>query len=329
MRNPRRVAIFLGGMSPEHDISVLSGLEVFKHMSRERWSPFLVRIGRDGTWQFSKSPDFSNESFSITEGLTALLQRTPDVVFPLLHGAYGEDGRFQGLMDYLHLPYVGSECLTSALALNKARARDVLSHAGLRVPEGEELCSPNAVTIEVPCVIKPMHLGSSVGLRIAHTPKARTAALQHAFNHDHRVLVEAFIQGREFTAGVIDSLDGPPIALPIVEIRPKTSAFFDYHAKYTPDATDELCPAPIDNDLRLTLQAIGLRAHHALGCRHMSRTDVIVTPAGIPYVLETNTLPGMTSTSLLPQAAEVHGLGFPELLDHLLHLALGRPAPKS
>jgi D-alanine-D-alanine ligase len=323
MKTLPRVAVFMGGMSPEHDISVLSGREVYQHIPRTRWDPFVVHIDRKGSWTFPDGSTPPDREYSLSDGLGELLRRNPSVVFPLLHGAFGEDGRFQGLLDYAELPYVGSGCLASALALNKARARDVMAQAGIQVPHGEEVHRAQDATLPAPCVIKPMHLGSSVGLRIAHTEAERLDALRHAFEHDSSVLVESFVSGREFTAGVLDQINGPPIALPIVEIRPNTSSFFDYHAKYTPGATDEICPAPIPAALRDKLQAAGLAAHSALGCKVMSRTDIIVAEDNEIFVLETNTLPGMTATSLLPQAAAAYGLTFPELIDHMLTTALG------
>jgi len=324
MKSLPRIAVFMGGKSPEHDISVLSGTEVFQHIPRTRWAPFAVHITRDGAWRFSDDNEVYGHSLSLADGLQELLKRKPAAVFPLLHGADGEDGRFQGLLDYANLPYVGSGCLASALALNKARARDVFAQAGLQVPNGEEVSQALDATLPAPCVIKPMHLGSSVGLRIAHTEQERDEALTHAFEHDSTVLIETFIPGREFTAGVLDQPDGPPIALPIVEIKPNTSSFFDFHAKYTPGATDEICPAPIPDSVRNRMQAIGLAAHKALGCEVMSRTDLILREDGDIFVLETNTLPGMTATSLLPQAAAVYGLAFSDLIHHMLTTALSR-----
>jgi D-alanine-D-alanine ligase len=205
--------------------------------------------------------------------------------------------------------------------MHKDRARVVLSAAGLRIPRAQVLNAGDALTMGAPCVVKPMRLGSSVGLAVVKTDDALQKAVDEAFEHDSSVLIEHFVAGREYTAGVLEHPDGRLLALPIVEIRPLTSDFFDFHAKYTPGACDEICPAPISDDLRDQLRQIGIDAHVALGCRGMSRTDVIVDDAGVPWVLETNTIPGMTPTSLLPQAAAAAGISFSDMLNMLLDCA--------
>lgn len=318
------VAVVVGGESGEHEISLASGAEVLTNIDQERWSPFVVRVGRAGAWHFPSTLDVEApaEPLSIGDGINRLMARRPDVVFPVMHGPYGEDGRFQALCDLLHLRYVGSPADASALAMNKARARDVLAQAGMSVAPAEELRRGDSPTLTAPCVIKPMRLGSSVGLMVVRDQAALSDALADAFRHDDLVLVEQYVAGRELTAGVLEDAAGNLQALPLIEIRPKTSAFFDYAAKYTPGATDEICPAPVDDATRDRVQRLGLLAHRVLGCRGMSRTDVIMDEAGTVWVLETNTIPGMTRTSLLPQAAEVAGIDFTRLLDRLLESAL-------
>lgn len=317
------IAIVVGGVSGEHEVSLMSGTEVLAHTDRRRWSPFVVRVDPDGAWCFpAYDVRGTAERLPIGDGIKELLARRPDAVFPVMHGPYGEDGKFQSLLELLELPYVGSPAESSAFAMNKARARDVLSCAGLRVPAGEELVRGQAPTLTAPCVVKPMRMGSSLGLAVVPKPELLADAIADAFRHDERVLIEAFVDGRELTAGILEEVDGTPVALPLIEIRPKTSAFFDYEAKYTPGASDEICPAPVSDAIREEVQEIARVAHHALGCRGMSRTDVIVDPAGTPWVLETNTIPGMTTTSLLPQAAAVAGIDFPALIDRLIDRTL-------
>ncbi|HIA03689.1 MAG TPA: D-alanine--D-alanine ligase [Myxococcales bacterium] len=316
------IAVVVGGESGEHEISLKSGTEVLAGIDLDLWAPFVVRIERSGGWCFPPQIQSLAPVMGVGDGVNALLERDPDLVFPVMHGPYGEDGRFQALMELLHLDYVGSDSESSALAMHKARARVILAAAGLAVPPGQELCVGEELLISAPCVVKPMRLGSSVGLAVVKTEDLLKASLEEAFSHDPYVLVEQFVEGREFTAGVLEDEDGKPLALPIIEIQPKTSEFFDYHAKYTPGATDEICPAPIEDTLRDELQRIGLVAHKALGCHGMSRTDMIVDPAGKAWVLETNTIPGMTKTSLLPLAAREAGISFTEMINCLLSRAL-------
>lgn len=319
-----RIAIVVGGESGEHDVSLASGAEVIKGVDMARWEPFIVRVGRDGAWFFPEGQDVRGPApaLALGDGINELARRAPACVFPVMHGPYGEDGRFQALMDLMHLRYVGSPAEASSLAMNKARARDVFEKAGLTVARAEELGPGDTPTLKAPCVVKPMHMGSSVGLMVARTEAALAQALADAFAHDTRVLVEDFVAGRELTAGVLERPDGTLQSLPLVEIRPLTSDFFDFKAKYTPGASEEICPAPIDDELTRRVQAIGITAHKALGCRGMSRSDVIVGTNGVPVILETNTIPGMTATSLLPQAAKAAGLSFGALIDRLLEGAL-------
>ena len=318
----------MGGESGEHEVSLASGAEVLAAMDRARWAPYVVRVQRDGAWCLPKSLDVSAPATCLdpAAGIQALLRQRPDVVFPVMHGPYGEDGRFQGLLDCLHLTYVGSGVSASALAMDKARARDVLRAAGLRVPDGEELRADSVATIGAPCVVKPMELGSSVGLEVVLSPERLAPALDEAFRHGDRVLVERYVQGTEVTAGVLERLDGALEALPLVEIRPTRSHFFDYEAKYTPGATAAITPARIPDALRDQVQALALAAHEALGCRDMSRTDVMVGADGAPLLLETNTIPGFTAQSLLPQAALAAGLDFAALVARLVDNAARRGA---
>ncbi len=317
------VAIVVGGESAEFDVSIMSGAEVASSVDTARWDPFVVRIERDGSWVFVDGLDVRGDGrrLSVGQGIATLVDAAPDVVFPVMHGPYGEDGRFQALMELLHLPYVGSPPDASALAMNKARARDVLAHAGLTVAAAEELAPGDTPTIGAPCVVKPMRLGSSVGLMVVTTDEALGQALDDAFVHDDRVLVEDFVDGTELTAGVLEDRDGVCTCLPLIEIRPKTSHFFDYEAKYTPGASDEICPAPVSDELTRAVQQGALTAHRILGCRGMSRTDVIVRESGEIVTIETNTIPGMTPTSLLPRAAAEAGIEFPALIDFLLESA--------
>lgn len=250
-----------------------------------------------------------------------------DVVFILLHGLFGEDGTIQGFLDLLGLPYQGSGVLGSALAMDKDLAKTVYRASGLPIPDWrmaqpEDASQPGRLleSLALPLVVKPVRQGSSLGMSIARTEAELAAGVSKAFEFDQTVMVEQFIKGREITVGVIGNRE--PAALPLVEIIPGDQfTFFDYQAKYQPGASREICPADFPAEITSTAQQYALTAHNCLKLRGYSRTDMIVSADGI-FVLETNTIPGMTPTSLLPQAAAACGLPFPLLLDRLLELAL-------
>lgn len=264
----------------------------------------------------------ATEAIQVVDG-----QRRIDVAFIALHGLYGEDGTLQGMLDLIGLPYVGSGVLASALAMDKAMANKVLAAEGIPVPRGvvierDELDGDSMRRAQafVPAFVKPSRQGSSLGMSLVHRPEELPSALERAFEHDTRVLVEERLVGREITVGAIGNRR--LTALPVVEIVPKRE-FFDYRAKYDPDLSDEICPADLAPVVVQAVQDLALRAHRALDCRGLSRVDMILTPDRGPVVLEVNTLPGMTVNSLLPKAARAAGIPFGDLLDRLVRLALG------
>ncbi len=250
-----------------------------------------------------------------------------DAALIILHGAFGEDGTVQGLLDLLKIPYQGSGVLGSAVAMNKLAAKRLYAQAGLPIPGYTVAWRDARLDVEgivrhlgTPLVIKPVVGGSSVGITIVRRPEDLQAAAEAAYEHDPSVLIEAYIEGTEITGGVIGN-DGLQ-ALPIIEIVPNPShEFFDYTAKYTPGVTEEICPARIDAELTAAAQRLAIEAHRALFCRGYSRTDMILRGREI-FILETNTIPGMTATSLLPQAARSAGISFSQLLDQLITLSL-------
>lgn len=315
----QRVAVLMGGPSSEHDVSLKSGAQIATSL-RARWPLVEVVIGRDGRWSLD------GEACSLGGALDRLAESS-DVVFPALHGPFGEDGTVQALLDTLMLPYVGSGVAASALAMDKARAKRIYQAAGLPTPAFAHLCpgedgeARSAVEACFPCVVKPSASGSSFGVSFPKDVEEATSAIVEHLRFGREVVVERVVQGRELTCGILDFEVGPR-ALPVTEIIPSDGyAFFDYEAKYTPGATNEVTPAQIPDPLRDEIQFLALRAHRALGCRDLSRTDVMLDE-GRPSLLETNTLPGFTQTSLLPQAAAAHGMSFDELVDHLLGRAL-------
>jgi len=305
-----RLALIAGGKSSEREVSLKSGAQVYQALNQDkydirRYDPMmdLERLVREA--------------------------KELDAALIIMHGRGGEDGSMQGLLDLLEIPYQGSGVLASALAMNKELSKTIYQQAGLKVPRAlifDRAGAPALQEIEaalgLPVVIKPVNEGSSIGVSKAPTPEALQTGLAAAFTLDRRVLVEEFIQGTEVTGGVLGNARVQ--ALPLVEIIPaSTYAFFDYEAKYQPGASEEICPARLSPELTQRAQACALTAHKALGCRGYSRTDMMVRDQEI-YVLETNTIPGMTATSLFPQGAKAAGIDFPRLLDTLINLALGK-----
>jgi D-alanine-D-alanine ligase len=253
---------------------------------------------------------------------------TIDVAFLALHGPYGEDGTIQGLLELIGIPYVGSGVLASALAMDKVMAKKVLEGDGVTTPRGLVVertrfrADPQGEATRaasfLPAVIKPVREGSSIGMTLVHKADEMRAALSDALACDVRALVEERVIGTELTVGVLGNRQ--LAALPVVEIVSKRE-FFDYRAKYDPTLSEEICPARIPESVAKAAQDVALRAHRALGCRGVSRVDMIKSDAGL-VVLEVNTLPGMTINSLLPKAARAAGIAFPELLHRLVQLAL-------
>jgi D-alanine-D-alanine ligase len=250
-----------------------------------------------------------------------------DTALIILHGPFGEDGTVQGLLDLLNIPYQGSGVLGSAVAMNKLVSKQLYQQVGLPVPpylalKRSDTVDPAGIAarLGLPVVIKPVQGGSSVGMSIVRSEKDLPGAIQKAFAYDTAVLVEAYIDGIEITAGVLGN--SAPEALPLIEIIPdKNHEFFDYEAKYTAGVTQEICPARIDAALTEKARTYAVTAHEVLGCRGYSRTDLMLKGHDL-FVLETNTIPGMTATSLFPQAAAAVGLPFGQLLDRLIELSL-------
>lgn len=335
------VAVLMGGRSEEREVSLSTGRMILSALDTSKYYAYGVdtaiwdtdTYGEEGLEGVPESlHEHGTTSLAPLSAVYSTRAHTPrpDVAFIALHGRYGEDGTVQGFLELFDIPYVGSGVLASALAMDKIAARKILEYHGIRVPKGFEVANNDKDSesivhriqsdIGFPVVIKPSKQGSTIGLSIAHSPEDVSSALELASSYDDQILVEEFVQGIEITVPVIGYKEIE--ALPVVEIVPE-SGFYDYHAKYTPGATEEIVPARIPDVQYDHAQSLGILAHKALGCRDMSRTDMIVRGNDI-YVLEVNTIPGMTPTSLLPRSAQAAGIEFPELLDRLIGYALSR-----
>ena len=302
------LALLSGGISSEREVSINSGNQVYEALDKAKYN---IR-------RYDPKTDL--------EQLVADAVRT-DAALIILHGPYGEDGTVQGLLDLLHIPFQGSGVLGSALAMNKAASKLLYEKSGIPTPAYTILEAGAPVDagaclsqIGLPMVVKPVVGGSSVGMSIVQAESDFQTALDLAFAEDRSVMLEAYIKGIELTGGVIGNRELE--ALPLIEIVPdEAHAFFDYEAKYTAGVTQEICPARVDEKITLAAQTYAKKAHQALFCRGYSRTDMILQDQNL-FVLETNTIPGMTATSLLPQAAQVGGISFSQLLDRLIELSL-------
>lgn len=307
------IALLSGGVSSEREISLSSGDQVLEALDKKKYN--VTRY------------DPKTDLRRLVENAATI-----DAAVIILHGPYGEDGTIQGLLDLLDIPYQGSGVLGSSVAMNKLASKQIYERAGIPSPRylvaGRDDPVNSDQWIErlgLPLVIKPVEGGSSVGISIVKTVGEVAEAVRVALEHDSTILIEQYIDGIELTGGVIGNQNLE--AFPIIEIIPNEKhEYFDYTAKYTAGVSREICPARIDDALTRKAQKYSKMAHKALFCRGYSRTDMILKGDDI-YVLETNTIPGMTATSLLPQAAAAAGTSFTRLMDQLIELSLEERRP--
>lgn len=313
----KRIGVLMGGLSPEREVSLRSGKNVCAALARRGYRAQALQI---------------DHLDQIVPSLYDI-----EIAFICLHGGVGEDGTLQALLEVLGIPYVGSGVLACALAMNKIQAKRVfLSQKLPTAPWAEyrdelwpEWRERIAREIGFPCVVKPVSQGSSIGVQIVHSDEELIPACQATRDEFGGFFVEKFIPGKEITAGIL-RIDGEDRALPLIELRPHRE-FYDYIAKYTPGVCDFIIPAELDAQTTLSVQETALQAHQALGCFGFSRVDLRLTPEGQPYLLEINTLPGMTDTSDLPKAAAALGIDFDDLVERMLLTALEKETlkPKS
>jgi D-alanine-D-alanine ligase len=306
-----KIAVLCGGRSAEREVSLRSGAQVEQALRGLGHETAAVDIDAN-TWDVLRDGGF-------------------DCVFNALHGRFGEDGTVQGVLELLDLPYTGSGILASALCIDKARAGQVMAAAGLHVPEFEELEIKEGVAAEVverlvqryglPLVIKPVREGSTIGITIARDADQVASGLVLAGRYDRRVLVQRFQTGTEITVGVL--------ATPALEVLPtleivSDNPVYDYDAKYTAGKSHHIIPARIPESARVAASKAAGDAFTMLGCSGMARVDIIVDPSGVPWLLEVNTVPGLTAVSLLPDAAKAAGIEFAALCRRLVEHAVGR-----
>lgn len=303
----KRVGVMMGGLSSEREVSLKSGSAVLEALKNSGFDAVPLEVKEE------------------TEGeiRSLLASQAVDVVFVAMHGGFGEDGRLQRILESVPVPYTGPKEFSSRLAMDKLVSRSLFRKAGLSVPKGRRfarstplfLASFFARGLKYPLVVKPSAQGSSIGISFIVRASQLPQALSAAFKYGQEAMVEEFIHGREITVSVLNGS-----ALPVVEIIPKNK-FFDYQAKYEKGLTEYVVPAVLDEGVAHRAQRDAVAAYQALGCRHLSRVDMIIDGSGTAYVLEVNTIPGMTSTSLFPKAAAAAGISFAQLCIRLLELA--------
>ncbi|WP_353685050.1 D-alanine--D-alanine ligase [Thermodesulfovibrio sp. 3907-1M] len=298
-----RVGVIAGGISSEREVSLRSGQAVFNALRELGFNAIFIDAGSD-----------------LCEKIK---QEKIEVAFLVLHGGWGENGGVQGMLEVMGIPYTGSGVLASALAMDKEATKKVFLYHGIPVPPFKTVYKIDYLSsafslqpLSFPLVVKPAHEGSSVGVNIVRSEKELDEALKEAFQYGNRAILEKYIEGKEVHIGVLGNK-----ALGGVEVRPK-KGFYSYEAKYTKGLTDYILPPEIDASLYEKLKELALKAHQALGCKGATRVDMLVDKENNVYVLEVNTIPGMTETSLLPKIASLAGYDFKSLVKEILELAL-------
>lgn len=301
-----RVGVLMGGPSSEREVSLKSGKAVLSALLDSGVEAVGIDIITD----------------SIEENIKLLKEHNLNGVFIALHGRFGEDGGIQEILEKIGLPYTASGVGASRLAMDKVSSLEILKGGGLCVPKFQFIEKPDYLkkrafknNLGLPLFVKPANHGSSIGLSLVERDGELSPAIQLAFQFDERVIIEEYISGRELTVGILGDE-----ALPVIEIIPKNK-FFDFQAKYQAGLTQYIIPARLEEDTFRKVQRAALEAHRLLGCSGCSRADIILSKGGSPYLLEVNTIPGMTSTSLLPKAARIAGVDFNQLCIKLLELA--------
>ena len=289
----------MGGLSREREISLKTGKAVLKALIEKGYNACSIDVGHD-----------------IAE---TLAKEKIECAFIALHGRFGEDGTIQGMLELMRIPYTGSGVLSSALALHKIMAKKLFLCEKIPTPPFEAVLRQDIgkesfknISISLPLVIKPAREGSTIGVSIVRTEGELALSLKEAGKYDEEILVEKFVEGKEITVGILED-----IPLPIIEIVPK-SGFYNYHSKYTKGETQYIIPARIPREKYLYAQEISLKAFRALGCSGFARVDLMTDEQSDPFVIDVNTMPGMTETSLLPQAAGYAGIPFEDLVERIL-----------
>jgi len=354
------LAVIFGGKSDEHEVSLSSAQSIIKALDKKKYNVIPIAITKKGNWllgtkgkkylelnsqaagkENALSIEQSQSLVAISESERNLINyaegesdKKIDLVLPILHGPYGEDGRLQGMLDMLGVAYVFSGVLSHALGMHKLKAKMMAQSAGVPVAPSVAIKKNQKYQLDkiikqlkLPLVVKPMELGSSVGISISKTKKDLVQDIQKAFEYDHEILLEKYIKGREFTATVIEEQE-KPTSLPIIEIIPQISEFYDYKAKYEDGGSKHVCPACLSKSKTKIMQDYAIKVFEVIGCHDLARVDFVSDQKENFYFIDLNTIPGMTKTSLAPEAARASGINFDLFLDKIIENALNRQSSK-
>lgn len=356
MNKKINLAVIFGGQSGEHEVSLSSARGVMKNLDKEKYNVIPIAITKGGNWLIGdrgaeymkmnedrigkegaislqdsqKLVTIKDSEKSISNYAEGELKEKIDLVFPILHGPFGEDGRLQGMLDMLGVPYVFSGVLAHAVGMNKPKAKIIAASAGVPIPEdmvikkGEEIDLEKIIEkLFLPIMVKPSELGSSVGISLAKTKEDLEKGIEDAFSHGDEVISEQYIKGREFTLTVMGNED--PKVLAITEIIPLISEFYDYKAKYEDGGSRHVCPAKISDADQKKIEKYAVAVFNSIGCNDLARVDFLWSEKENEYYFtDINTIPGMTPTSLAPEAARLAGMDFTQFLDKLIEGAMKR-----
>jgi D-alanine-D-alanine ligase len=320
----RRVAVLAGGRSSEHEISLASARSVLESLDPDAYDVVTVAIGRDGRWELGSGDGSVAETLPVPAANAPATLGAVDVVLPILHGPFGEDGTVQGLLELAGVAYVGAGVAASALCMDKDLFKKVLRDSGIAVARHLALRSGDAVEnpFGYPCFVKPARLGSSVGITKVHDAGELGPAVELAFRHDEKVLIEEFVDGIEVEVGVLGNRE--PIASLPGQIVPLGHEWYDYSSKYDEGGMDLVIPPELPPDVIEEVQRVAVEAFRVTECEGMARADCFVLDGSRVVVNELNTIPGFTSTSVYAKLFEASGIPYPELLQQLIDLALER-----
>jgi D-alanine-D-alanine ligase len=295
----KKIGVMMGGLSREREISLKTGKAILKALTEKGYTACAIDVNQD-----------------VAE---TLIKKKIECAFVALHGRFGEDGTIQGMLELMRIPYTGSGVLSSALAIHKIMSKKIFLHEKIPTPPFEVIQRQDLgkdplknISLSLPLVVKPAREGSTIGISIVRKEEDLVPSLKEAGKYDEEILVEKFMKGKEITVGILED-----IPLPIIEIVPK-SGFYDYHSKYTKGETQYIIPARIPREKYLYAQEVSLKAFQALGCSGCARVDLMTDENDDSFVIDINTMPGMTETSLLPKAANYVGITFEDLVERIL-----------
>lgn len=334
------VAILMGGKSPEHEISILSGQQVVNNLNYKKYNVLPVLISKTGSWQLTSKDNITSlnnpiklmgtqKEIKLTNKkeinkINSMKDNKVNVIFIAMHGPYGEDGTIQEMLELMNIPYTGSGVLASALGMDKIKFRKIMKVEKIPIPnyivvtKNQKIKTIKSIG-DFPYFVKPYNQGSSVGASIAKNQKELKKSLDEAFKYSDKVLIDEYIQGRELTCSVIGN--NVPIALPVLEIVPKRGDFFNYKSKYIEGGSEEFIPNNITKYTIDKVKKLSIKVYKAIGCRGFARVDFLLRNDNL-YVLEINSIPGLTQMSLFPRSAKAYGLTYSQLLDKIIKLAL-------